>query len=65
MMQPVDSSGEQRFPGNVSLVTKSLYGASQAGEIWGSLIHNNIPKWRFTQSTQDRRLYFYIAVIFF
>lgn len=59
MMPPTDSPGKQRFPGKVCLVPKLLYGARQAGEIWGSLIHNTLLKWKFTQSTQDQRLYFF------
>lgn len=59
MKQPTDSSGKPRYPGKVCLVKKSLYGARQAGEIWGSHIHKKLLAWDFRQSSQDQRLYFF------
>lgn len=58
MEQPTDSSGKLARPGYVCKLNKSLYGLRQAGEIWGSVIHNQFLEWGFKQSNQDSRLYF-------
>lgn len=58
MQQPTDSTGKEAYPGYVCSLLKSIYGARQAGEIWGSVIHSSLLSWGFNQSTQDQRLYF-------
>lgn len=61
MHQPTDSTGRQKHPGMVCKLQKSLYGARQAGEIWGSVIHGKLLSWGFKQSSQDQRLYFLVS----
>lgn len=58
MMQPTDSSGIERFPGMVCLLRRSLYGARQAGKIWGTVLHDTLLRFGFTPSTVESRLYF-------
>lgn len=58
MEQPTDSSGIPKHPNHVCLLLRSLYGAKQAGEIWGSVLHYKFIEWGFVQSSQDQRLYF-------
>lgn len=60
MKPPSDSFGKVRYPGYVCLVVKYLYGARQAGKIWGTDLHKNLLKWNFVQSTQDQRLYYLV-----
>lgn len=47
MMQPTNGSKTQGFPGKFCLVTKSLHGALQVGEMWASLVHITVLKWNF------------------
>lgn len=58
MKQPTDSSGIQECPGYVCRLRRSLYGAVQAGEIWGSVIHFFVLNLGFKQSSVDERTYF-------
>lgn len=58
MKQPTDSTGIPKRPGYVVILKKSIYGAKQAGEIWGSVIHEKFINWGFEPSSQDARLYF-------
>ena len=58
MEQPTDSTGKQAKPGYVCELQNSLYGAVQAGEIWGSLFSNAIKSWNFKAPNLDERLFF-------
>lgn len=57
MDQPTNSSGKPHRPGYVCQLNKSIYGARQAGEIWGGVINTKFVSWGFKQSSQDQRLY--------
>lgn len=56
MGQPTDSSQKQKYPGNVCRLIKSIYGAKQAGKIWGSLLAKTLKKWGFNDSKIDPRI---------
>ena len=58
MEQPTESSQLPAMPGYVCKLVKSIYGARQAGEIWGSLLNEKFLSWGFKTSTFDNRLYF-------
>lgn len=57
MEQPTDSTGKQARPGYVCLLRKSIYGARQAGKIWGTVLHEALLSWGFKQSTVESRVY--------
>nr|QCC62381.1 reverse transcriptase [Digenea simplex] len=59
MEKPTNSSMIEAKPGYMCQLKKSLYGAKQAGEIWGEIIHSKFIEWGFQQSTQDQRLYMF------
>ncbi len=59
MEQPTDSSETHGMPGHICKLQKSLYGTKQAGEIWGSLLDNQLKKLGFNNSEYDHRIYFY------
>ena len=59
MAQPTNSSMQLSMPGHACLLVKSLYGARQAGRIWGNLLHEKLTNWGFQPSTVDPRLYFF------
>ena len=58
MEQPTDSSQIEARPGYVCKLVKSIYGARQAGEIWGSLLCSTLANWGFLPSLLDPRIYF-------
>jgi len=59
MQQPTDSSQKLAKPGYACKLLKSIYGAKQAGEIWGSLLDKSLKKWGFKVSRYDHRIYLY------
>lgn len=59
MKQPTDSTGIPAKEGHDCFLVKSLYGAKQAGKIWGNEIHQKLKSWKFTQSSVDPRLYYF------
>lgn len=60
MKQRIKSTLVLARPGHDVLHLKSLYGARQAGRIWGNEIHNEVIRLRFQQSTIDPRLYYFV-----
>lgn len=58
MEQPTNSSGKPKRPGFVFLLKKSIYGAKQAGQIWGSVLHKDLLSWSFRVSHFDPEIYF-------
>jgi len=58
MEQPCNSTGRPAQPNSVCLVAKSLYGAKQAGHLWGTLLDKDLTSWSFKQSCFDQRLYY-------
>lgn len=59
MEQPCNSSGMQQQPGMICKLERSIYGLRQAGNIWGSLLHNALVEWGFETSAFDQRLYLF------
>lgn len=53
MEHPTDSSRLQLDPGNVFKLNNSIYGLKQAGNIWGSVLHD------YLNSIYDKRIYFF------
>lgn len=47
-------------PGYEFLLIKALYGARQAGEIWGNAIHKKLLQMFFIQRPTDPRLYYFV-----
>ena len=58
MEQPTDSSGRELYPGMVCLLQRYIYGARQAGKIWGTVLHDALLAYDFTCSTVESRVYF-------
>ena len=58
MKQPTDSTGRERYPGMVCLLLKSIYGARQAGKIWGTVLHQALLEYGFVTSSVESRVYF-------
>jgi len=59
MEQPTNSTQVQERPGHLAILQMSLYGAKQAGELWGSLLNSTLMEWQFKPSNVDARLYFF------
>lgn len=59
MEQPYDRNGQQEKPGYHCQLLCSIYGAVQAGEIWGGVINSFLITIGFQQSKIDAHLYFY------
>lgn len=57
--QPTNSSMILSKPGYDIFLIKSLYGALQAGKIWGNEVHNKLININFFQSKIDPHLYYF------
>lgn len=60
MAQPTDSSQVLAMPGHDVLLIKSLYGAKQAGCIWGQTLHEKLCSMNFVQSQVEERIYYFV-----
>lgn len=58
MDQPTNSSRCIQKPYHVCQLLKAMYGAKQAANIWGSVLHDSLISWKFTVSNFDARVYF-------
>ena len=57
MAHPTNSTQKQTMPGYVCRLERSLYGAQQAGEIWGSVLREKLKSFGFLPLKLDEKLY--------